>query len=179
MEEENGGKRISVSKKAFWLYMLCSFLLVTIMIFAAVMITYNSAVSKIGATYAEQLALANNGVTEHEVTDLKTKQTFFNGENVFEVSYHKDGERHIVYVNAECATITHKTVESIGGAPNEIPETNPDDADTPAVEGNPDGTGNPDSAEEPEGGETPDITDLPDIMDLPSPDEGTNERFAR
>ncbi len=161
MEEENGGKRISVSKKVFWLYMLCSFLLVTIMIFAAVMITYNSAVSGIGATYAEQLALANNGVTEQEVTDLKTKQTFFNGENVFEVSYYKDGERHIVYVNAESATVTNKTVESIGGSSDGTPE------------------GNSDGTEESEGGETPDITDLPDIMDPLSPDEGANERFSR
>lgn len=179
MEEESNGKRISVSKKAFWLYMLCSFLLVTIMIFAAVMITYNGAVSKIGATYAEQLALANNGVTEHEVTDLKTKQTFFNGENVFEVSYHKDGERHIVYVNAECATIAHKKVESIGGAPDEATETKPDPSDAPDVTENPDITENPDMVENPDGGETPDIADLPDIMDLPSPDGGVNERFAR
>ena len=98
---EENKKRISVSKKGFWWYTFFSFLLVTLLIFIAVMITHTATVRSLGSTYAEQLALLHCGVTKDEVKNLSTVQTYYNGESVFEVSYEKDGEKHCAYILVE------------------------------------------------------------------------------
>lgn len=112
-------KRIYMTKKGIIWYTVFSFLLVTLLIFTAVMITYNAAVKKIGATYAKQLAVASKGFEPDDVTDLDIKKTYFDGNAVFEVSFNKDSEKHIVYVDTETARIANKST----GAPVTDPET--------------------------------------------------------
>lgn len=112
-------KRIYMTRKGIIWYTVFSFLLVTLLIFTAVMITYNAAVKKIGATYAKQLAVASKGFELDDVTDLDIKKTYFDGNAVFEVSFNKDSEKHIVYVDTETARIANKST----GAPATLPET--------------------------------------------------------
>lgn len=98
-----------MTRKGIIWYTVFSFLLVTLLIFTAVMITYNAAVKKIGATYAKQLAVASKGFELDDVTDLDIKKTYFDGNAVFEVSFNKDSEKHIVYVDTETARIANKS----------------------------------------------------------------------
>lgn len=107
-----------MTKKGVIWYTVFSFLLVTLLIFTAIMITYNAAVKKIGSTYAKQLALTSKGFEVGDVTDLDVKKTYFNGNTVFEVSFNKDSEKHIVYVDTETAEIANKST----GEPVTIPE---------------------------------------------------------
>lgn len=111
-------KKIFMTGKSFLWYSIFSFLLVTLLIFTAVMITYDAAVKKIGSTYAIELALTSKGLNKGDVTELDVKKTYFDGNVVFEVSFDKDSEKHIVYVDTETAEISNKS----SGEPVTLPE---------------------------------------------------------
>lgn len=120
MQDENeaaqGGtkppKRISISKKGFGWYMFFSFLLVTLMIFTAVMITYNGAEKTLGATYSKQIALRSLGFTEDEVTSLTADKTYHNGSEVFKVVATRDGVEHTVYVDSSTAKVYSEQISA-------------------------------------------------------------------
>lgn len=112
MQEENSeaqnaekSKRMSVSKKGLAWYTLFSFLLVTLMIFIAVMLAYGSAEKTLGATYSKQIALYTLGFTEDEVTALSADKTYYKGNEVFKVVATRDGVEHTVYIDSATAKV--------------------------------------------------------------------------
>lgn len=112
MQEENNisqsgakSKKMTFTKKGIAWYTLFSFLLVTLMIFIAVMITYNGAEKSLGETYSKQIALSALGFTEEEVTSLSADKTYYNGSEAFKVRILRDGVEHIVYVDSATARI--------------------------------------------------------------------------
>jgi len=114
MEEENKVKEergIRVSKKTFAWYTLFSFLFVTLMIFIAVMATDSAAENRVGGTYAKQLALALSGAKQSEVSELTSEKSYKDGKEVFKVTYIKDGEKKVYYIDAEDATLKDDTKE--------------------------------------------------------------------
>ncbi len=122
---EENKKTMTFTKRGLIWYTVCSFLLVTLLIFLAVLITHSQAVKSIGATYAKQLALASSGVTEAEVSDLTALHTYYGGRTAFEVSFYRGGERHVVYIDAQTAEIAQKTTGGASGLeqPSEPSET--------------------------------------------------------
>lgn len=120
MQEENSEaqgeitkpKRMSISKKGFAWYTLFSFLLVTLMIFTAVMLTYNGAEKTLGATYSKQIALRTLGFTEDEVTSLSADKTFYKGSEVFKVVATRDGVEHTVYIDSETAKVYNDQISA-------------------------------------------------------------------
>jgi len=120
MQEENNmadgaakGKNMSISKKGMAWYTLFSFLLVTLMIFIAVMVTYSGAEKRLGATYSKQIALFSLGFTEDEVSNICADKTYYNGAEAFKVSVTRDGVEHIVYVDTANAKVCAPKTEQI------------------------------------------------------------------
>lgn len=112
MQEENNEaqgvtkeKRMSISGKGLAWYTLFSFLLVTLMIFTAVMLAYNGAEKTLGATYSKQIALKTLGFTEDEVTSLSADKTYYKGSEVFKVVATRDGVEHTVYIDSSTAKV--------------------------------------------------------------------------
>ncbi len=166
--EEN--KSVSMTKKGAILYTVASFLLVTLLIFMAVMITYNSTVKTLGEIYSKQIALQNASLSENEVTNLKSVQTVKNGKTAFKVSFSYEGEERIIYVDSE----TGKIIESLNEQPEapEVPET-PEQPEEPTVPENPE---QPETPEVPDTEETPDGGNeaAPDTIPDTLPDAGTD-----
>lgn len=107
MEETNktDGKTFAVSKKGLAWYTLFSFLLVTLLIFIAVMMTNTRVEERVGARFSKQLALAHAGLSESEVSELNSVKSVKEGAEVFEVSYVKDGEKVVCYIDANSAAL--------------------------------------------------------------------------
>lgn len=119
MQEENSeaqvhqkGKRMTISKKGLGWYMFFSFLLVTLMIFTAVMITYNGAEKTLGATYSKQIALRSLGFSEDEVTSLTADKTYHNGNEAFKVVATRDGVEHTVYIDSSTGKVYNDQISA-------------------------------------------------------------------
>jgi len=120
---ENVGKskRMSFSKKGIGWYTFFSFLFVTLMIFIAVMLAYNSAEKTVGETYSKQIALRSLGFNEEEVTSLAAEQTYYNGAEAFKVCVTRDGVEHTVYIDLATARVCDTQTPALPETPSDTP----------------------------------------------------------